>query len=163
MPNIVELIQQIAQKTNNASALSDVLFGTVISISPLKISVEQKLELSEEFLILTKNVKDYTVDVSMEWNTETRSLNVNHNHAISGEISINSSASINPNPDNVSISINNDVNSSLAIDEQSLDLSHAHNITGKKTLTIHNALKNGDKVILIQQQGGQKFIVLDKV
>lgn len=32
-----------------------------------------------------------------------------------------------------------------------------------KTITIDNSLKAGDKVILIQEQGGQKYIVLDKV
>lgn len=30
-------------------------------------------------------------------------------------------------------------------------------------ITIHNGLVVGDKVILIRQQGGQKFVVLDRV
>jgi len=33
----------------------------------------------------------------------------------------------------------------------------------RKKYTVHNQLKNGDKVILFRQQGGQKFVVLDKV
>lgn len=32
-----------------------------------------------------------------------------------------------------------------------------------KSITISNELKNGDKVVLLREQGGQKFIVLDKV
>ena len=31
------------------------------------------------------------------------------------------------------------------------------------TRTINNALKAGDEVVLLRQQGGQKYIVLDKV
>ena len=40
---------------------------------------------------------------------------------------------------------------------------HKHAISGIKLVTIHNGLAVGDEVILLQQQGGQKYIVLDKV
>lgn len=40
---------------------------------------------------------------------------------------------------------------------------HTHGITGEKQLTIHNGLGIGDAVILIRQQEGQKFIVLDRI
>ena len=40
---------------------------------------------------------------------------------------------------------------------------HSHSISGKHTITIHNALQEGDLVLLIRQQGGQKFIVVDRV
>lgn len=36
-------------------------------------------------------------------------------------------------------------------------------IEGKKQLTVHNALEKGEKVILLRQQGGQKFIVVDRI
>ena len=32
-----------------------------------------------------------------------------------------------------------------------------------KTLTIHNALKVGDEVILLKKKGGQKYLVLDRL
>lgn len=41
--------------------------------------------------------------------------------------------------------------------------SHSHSISGTKTIKINNGLKIGDIVILLRQQGGQKFVVLDKV
>lgn len=40
---------------------------------------------------------------------------------------------------------------------------HIHNVTGKKEMTIHNELAAGDSVILARVQGGQKYIVIDKV
>jgi len=39
---------------------------------------------------------------------------------------------------------------------------HVHAI-GKVNITVHNALKVGDEVILIRQQGGQKYIVIDRI
>lgn len=41
--------------------------------------------------------------------------------------------------------------------------SHNHDINMKSTITIHNGLVKGDEVILIRQQGGQKYIVWDRV
>lgn len=36
-------------------------------------------------------------------------------------------------------------------------------LTGIKKITVTNALKAGEKVILVRQQGGEKYIVLDRV
>ena len=41
--------------------------------------------------------------------------------------------------------------------------SHSHGITGKKEITVHNGLAVGDEVILLREQGGQKYIVLDRI
>lgn len=40
---------------------------------------------------------------------------------------------------------------------------HTHAITEKKEMVIHNALTVGDEVILIRQQEGQKYIVIDRI
>ena len=40
---------------------------------------------------------------------------------------------------------------------------HKHEYKGRKKITIHNGLKAGEGVLLIRQQGGQKFIVLDRI
>lgn len=42
--------------------------------------------------------------------------------------------------------------------------SHNHDIViSKKKITVHNGLVVGDEVILIRQQGGQKYIVVDRI
>lgn len=124
MTDILEIIKRTALEAVNNSSPTSVLFGLVLSNSPLEIQVEQKLVLTKEFLILTKNVTDYDIDISVDWKTENKELNLE------------------------------DIN---------IDTSHNHSIVGTKKIIIHNALKKGDKVILLQQQGGQKFIVLDKI
>ncbi len=77
----VEVMKRAARDEREASKPVEVLFGKVISASPLKISVEQKLELGERQLVLTRNVTDFTTEVSVDWKTDDAQ---SHNHAISG-------------------------------------------------------------------------------
>lgn len=142
MADIIETIKKAALDAMENSSPTSIMYGMVTSVKPLEIQVEQKLFLTSEFLILTKNVVDYEIDVSMNWNTEEKSVNANHFH-------------------NCSVVPNEDI--SVTVENQNMDLTHSHVITGKRKITIHNGLKANDKVILLQQQGGQKFIVLDKI
>ena len=159
MADLIETVKKIVQGVLNESSPCNVLFGTVTSANPLEITVEQKLKLTKEFLILTKNVVNYTTTATIEWNTNKINQNVNHNHSISGNINVESSISPNDN----SAKITNKVTSALETEQYTKDLGHMHSIVGTKSITINNALKQNDKVILLQQAGGQKYIVLDKV
>lgn len=82
--SLVDLIKNVAVKAVEATNPVHVLFGTVVSESPLEVQIHQKLKLTEEFLVITERV------------TQTN-------------------------------------------------------------------LKRGNKVVLLRVQGGQQFIVLDKV
>ena len=157
-----EVIKKMAVGANDANAPTSVLFGTVTSVEPLEITVDQKLKLIKEFLVLTKNVKDYTVDVTMDWNTENTSLDANHSHSTEVDSNIRVSSDISPNDNNQKIT--NDVTGevSVSVKQKDIDLTHKHSIKGTKSITVHNALKINDNVILIQQQGGNNFVVLDK-
>ena len=157
-----EIIKRMAVGANDANAPTSVLFGTVTSVNPLEITVEQKLKLTKEFLVLTKNVKDYTVDVSMDWTTETKTLNANHTHNLNGDVSVTSNTQVSPNQDNIAVTITNEVNNSMDVQQKNINLSHNHSISGRKQITIYNGLKLNDNVILLQQQGGNNFVVLDK-
>lgn len=41
--------------------------------------------------------------------------------------------------------------------------SHNHQYKGRKEFKIHNKLQAGDQVILLRVQGGQKFVILDRI
>ena len=157
-----EVIKKMAVGANDANAPTSVLFGTVTSVEPLEITVEQKLKLTEEFLVLTKNVTDYTVNVTMDWNTETTSLNANHSHSTEVNSNISVSSDISPNDNNQKITNNVTGEVSVSVEQKNIDLTHKHSIKGTKSIMVHNALKINDNVILIQQQGGINFVVLDK-
>ena len=68
--NFLELIKRAAVDACDQAQPSDLLFGTVVSESPLMIRVEQKMELGEAQLILTRNVSDHKVKFDGEtvWN-----------------------------------------------------------------------------------------------
>jgi len=100
MDDIVKMFRIAAKEAIEASDPTAIEFGVVTSVTPLKILVEQKKLLTMTQLILTRNVRDYEVDMTVE--------------------------------------------------------------QVKKKFIVHNALKLGDKVMLVKMQGGQKYIVWDK-
>lgn len=119
----LENIKRAAIEAYHSSMPTGIYFGTVISVSPLKISVEQKITLTEKQLILTSSVTDYDLEMIVDHQTEDESGG-------NGEDSFST---------------------------------HRHDYTGTKTFRVHNALTIGEKVIMIREQGGQRFVVLDKV
>lgn len=124
----------------------NVVFGVVLSVEPLKINVEQKMDLGEKQLILTRNVTDYTVEITLDHKTEPALGD--HAHSYSGNTG---SAGSGPHVHGYSG------------ETDPANLTHTHDYKGKKTITIHNALKVGDRVVLLRIQRGKKFIVLDRL
>ena len=101
MPNMIQIIKRAALEAVQESNPTNVLFGTVLSTNPMQIKIDQKIVLTKEFLIMSRNVSDYETKMT-----------------VNGQDSL---------------------------------------------ITIHNALSTGDEVILLKMQGGQKYVVLDKV
>lgn len=99
--DLLKMIKKTAVDAVNASKPANMVFGKVISTSPLKIKIDQKLILTSAQLVLSKSVTNYRLSVTLD-----------------GE---------------------------------------------SKTMTVNNALKNGEEVILMQVSGGQKYIVIDKI
>ena len=121
--DLLKLIKQTAMDAVNASKPANMIFGKVVSASPLKIQTEQKLTLGINQLVLSRNVTDFETEVTVNWMTENRSGG-------SGYDSFSS---------------------------------HNHDIVGRKKIIVHNKLKVGDEVILMQVSGGQKYIVIDRI
>ena len=55
-----------------------VCYGTVTAVSPLEITTDQKLVLSETQLILTNAVRDFTVEMTVDHATES----ISHGHPV---------------------------------------------------------------------------------
>lgn len=118
------ILKQITHQSIQSSSLTDVIVGTVTSISPLTIQIEQQQEaLTSDFLKLTKAVLDHYVDIEVNHVTENR-------EGGSGEPAF---------------------------------ASHNHDYIGRKKIMIYNGLHVGEQVLLLQCQGGQDFIVIDRV
>ena len=78
MPNPVELVKQAAVEAVDASKPVHLLFGEVISVSPLKIQVDQKSTYTEKMLVLTRNVTDFEVDMTVSH----QSVAISHGHPV---------------------------------------------------------------------------------
>ena len=137
---LVKAMKRAALDAMQASKPVNVYFGQVVSASPLQINVEQKMILGKAQLILSRNVTDFKTMVTVEWESEKEQQT--HTHKVEGS-------------DGEGDSIN--------ITSKTQSAKHTHEITGKKEITIHNALAVGDEVILIRQQEGQKYIVIDRI
>lgn len=107
----------------DATKPMNLAFGEVRSTSPLRVLVDQKLELTEEFLVLTRNVMDYDLEMTVNHQTEFSAGG-------SGDASY---------------------------------ASHSHGYTGRKVFRIHNALVTGDIVMMLRDNGGQRYVIIDKV
>lgn len=75
MLNSVDLYNAIkvaAMKAVEASQPSDFVFGKVSSVSPLQVKVEQKLILGSAQLVLTRNVTDHSVNMTIGENVKQK-------------------------------------------------------------------------------------------
>ena len=73
MPDMVSLVKEAAVQAVDAGKPVHLLFGQVISASPLKIQVDQKSIYTEKMLVLARDVTDYEVDIEVKHLTEKRS------------------------------------------------------------------------------------------
>lgn len=127
--DFVKVIKKSAIEAVNNSKPADIFYGTVQSISPLTIFIDQKLILSEKFLIIPESLTDYETEISFDdpsikqvfttWNMEETSESTPSKISFKEKI--------------------------------------------KHKITVYNSLKEGEKVILLRQQGGQKYMIVDRV
>jgi hypothetical protein len=88
--------------------------------------------LTDSFLVLSSLVSDFNVKINIDDQTEAET---DHTHVIHDTYTNGGSSE---------------------------PTTHRHDITGSKTIRINLSLSVGEKVILLQVQGGQKYIVLDR-
>ena len=131
----------------NAGEPMALKIGEVVSTAPLKISLNQKITIPASQLLLTNAVRDYTVYETVDHTTGTAlgSVSLTHKHTYSGTTS------------------GDDTYSGITENAGGVNLGHSHSYTGRKKFTVHLGLKTGEKVLLLRCDGGQKFIVLDRL
>lgn len=145
--DLLKLIKGTAVDAVNATQPTGILFGTVTGAAPLEISIEQNLVLGVAQLVLTRNVTEFTTEVTVDWETE-KGGDEQHNH--NATVTVQSGG----DPSHTH-------GATCKVLEK--DISHQHKIQGRKEITMHNDLQIGEEVILIRMQGGQKFLVVDRV
>lgn len=109
MANFAEMIKRAAMDAVKASKPATILYGEVVTTSPLKIKVADNISLGREHLIVPERLTDY--EVNMEY-------------------------------------------------DEPVGDSFVHR---RILYTVRSALKVGDKVILVRDQGGQRFLIVDRL
>lgn len=133
---LIDIMKRAAMEVNDNAQMSDLRFGTVVSTSPLKVQVTNLLTIPSSALVVPEHLTDYKVSVTIDWDTEEHTYT--HTHTISDTYSGGGSAGDHEH-------------------------THRHDVSGKKSIIIHNALKKGDKVALLRKQGGQSYFILDRI
>lgn len=151
---ILDIIKRASLDAVENSNPCDLRYGTVISTSPLEIKITPQLVLSKDVLIVPKHLTDYSVKVSLNWETESIP---NHKHSYSGV-----TTEVVKDDDDVSdYALHSHDYSGVTTDAGS----HTHSLVseGNRLITIHSSLKIGDMVALLRESGGQRFYILDRI
>jgi len=188
LANPVEVVKRAAVEAVEAQKPVHLLFGQVISVSPLKIQVDQKSIYTEKMLALTRNVTDFEVDMTVSHQTyktghehavSGTALSVTHTHSVSGNaltvehehIITGLTDDDHPVEGTASFTSHEHTVKGLAqptvhshdINGTALESTHNHAYKGKKKFKVHNALIEGDWVLLGRIQGGKRFVVIDRI
>lgn len=129
--DMVAVIQRVATQAVEASGPAGLYMGTVLSVSPLTVQLDQKMTVTAEFLMLSTLVQEFNVDMTVDHWTEDTNPPTTHSHPDAG------------------------VNS--------FDATHKHAYKGRKTFLVHLGLQAGERVFLIREQGGQRYLILDRI
>lgn len=73
MPNAIDVVKRAALEAVDASKPVNVTFGVVISTSPLKIQVDQKTIYTSKMLVLSRNVTDHDIYMTVAHQTDSTS------------------------------------------------------------------------------------------
>lgn len=138
--DMIRLFKQMAKDVIENDNPMILQTGTVIQINPIHIRVDDKITHREEDgdLILTHLVRDYEVDITVSHSVE----NINE---IKNEKFTKPGKAEDP------------------IIPMSDLTEHNHTYEGRKKIIMHLALKVGENVLLLRENGGQRYIVLDRV
>lgn len=138
---LVKCMRQAANKTHNPSKNTDIVYGVVQSTSPLTVLVDNRLELTEEFLILSP----FCFKAAFE-------LTINdHTHKV--DVDPISQSSHSHNTDTKPTQPAGGFNTTPS--------AFAGNAGGHKvSVTLWDNLTKGDKLVMLRVKEGQEYLVL---
>ena len=143
---LLDVIQKICQKNYAAMAPTDLVIGTVVSASPLQISLSAAMApLNESVLYLTSAVVPKTLSsLSHSHGME----NLEHRHTL-GDSDTDSA-------------LEGEHQTAAAL-EQVVCTENGVPLPADGSITLNRGLGVGDNVLLLRVQRGQKFVVLSRV
>lgn len=71
---LLDVMRKVSKPPSGES--TDLLYGTVTSVSPLKIKVDNRFEITSQFIILTSLVSDFKVNLTTDGETKEYLVNL---------------------------------------------------------------------------------------
>lgn len=143
---LVGIIRQGAKNAIPQTTLTDLLFGIVTSVSPLKILIENRFEVDSSFLLLSPFC--YENKVKFEIPEHDHNVTIENHKGLKHKHYIDKTKTTETE------------------ESEEIILNHSASSTksAKKTIEVilWNGLEIGDKVSLLRVSNGQKYYVLDK-
>ncbi|MED4953424.1 DUF2577 domain-containing protein [Paenibacillus sp. FSL R5-0527] len=153
MADLLGTLKKAATDAVHAGNPVAVLFGEISKVNPLEVIVDQRFTLTADFLYVTERLTRYEIDLK-------------HNHTFDGGVTRDAL------PEKIDLQHNHTFDGGMTGDAllDKLDLKHNHAYNGGMTgdalpekIVIREGLQAGDAVLLLRVQGGQKYVVWDRV
>lgn len=91
---LIDIMKRAALDANDNSKPTDLRYGTVTSVSPLKVQITNQFTIPASMLVVPKSLTNYSVGVTVNWNTGETSGGTGeasfagHTHTVSGSKTI---------------------------------------------------------------------------
>lgn len=144
---LIEIMKIAALDAMENNKPTDLRFGTVTSVDPLKVMISNDFILPESLLIVPEHLTDYSVLANVGNST--------------GDNTPSGSSSIDIRVEGETLIINtNVINTVSTIDEDDIE---SVDPVDDRTLTMYNGLQVDDNVVLLRNQGGSSYLILDRI
>lgn len=137
---IIEIIKMAAMDVIENSNPCDLRFGTVSSISPLKVKVTNDFIIPEQLLVVPEHLTNHDLYTNVGGSNESGTGSINM--SVQGETLFITTGG------------------TEVVDDESTEIIEP---VDNRTLTIYNSLEVDDKVILLRNQGGSSYVILDRI
>ena len=87
---MIEIVKKVAEQVFESMKPTTIIYGTVETVSPLSVRIDQKKLLEAEDLILSHFLRDHYVDITVSHKTESiyESWDTSHSHPGTSSIPI---------------------------------------------------------------------------
>lgn len=142
---LIEVIKIAAMDAIENNKPCDLRFGTVSSISPLKVKVSNDFIIPEQLLIVPQHLTDHSILTNVGGGSGGGDGSVTM--VVEGETLFITTSNVETD----------------TTEYVETDTTEYVEVVDERTLTMYNGLEVGDNVVLLRNQGGSSYLILDRV
>ena len=87
---LIDIMKRASLDAMDNAQMCDLRYGTVTSVSPLKVQITNQFIIPQSLLVVPKHLTNYSVSVTVNWDTTSdgggsgEAAFASHNHNVSG-------------------------------------------------------------------------------